>query len=186
MILETHGGTGRLWARCYSHVAHGIVFESDSEKASHLARQRPAWAVYQADCEKALASAVGDHLPVNFLDLDPWGSPWPTIGAFFAGIKPTVERLVVVVHDGLRNRLRMNMGWRTGGLEAVVERIGNQDCFANYKEICRDLMKEKAAESGYQLSRWAAFYTAIDRKHGDLGVLSGQDSTHYAAVLTKC
>lgn len=186
MILETHGGAGRLWARCYSHVQNGVVFETDSNKALLLAKQRPTWAVYQADSETALANGVGSHLPVNFVDLDPWGSPWKTLASFFAGVNPQVRQLVIVAHDGVRNRLRINLGWRTAHFESVVARYGNEHCFANYLEICRELMKEKAAEAGYALSRWAGFYSLIDRQPGEHGVRPGQDSTHYAAVLAKC
>ena len=50
VILETHGGRGDLFRRCYAGVETGIVFEKDALKAEVLVRQRPNWAVYESDC----------------------------------------------------------------------------------------------------------------------------------------
>lgn len=57
VVMETHGGVGQVWASVYAHISQGVVFEKNEEKAAHLARQRPTWAVYEADCIKALSPA---------------------------------------------------------------------------------------------------------------------------------
>lgn len=187
VVLETHGGAGKLYARCYASVPNGVVFEKNPMKADQLGKQRPEWAVYEADCAQALRAGVGSHLPVNFADFDPYGGPWLVMDAFFQGLKPVVSRLVFVVHDGLRQRLKMNLAWKTEGLEEVVARRGNVGMYENYVDVCRDLVKEKAARAGYALRRWTGFYgrDLIHREKRTAGTMAGDDSTHYAAVLER-
>lgn len=67
VILETHGGNGGLYLRCYKHITDGIVFETDAKKAETLTRQRPTWSVCQTDCVWSLQSGVGSHLDINFI-----------------------------------------------------------------------------------------------------------------------
>ena len=172
VVMETHGGAGRLFARCYSHLPAGVVFEKDPAKAELLGRQRPTWAVYEADCERALREGVGSHLEVNFCDLDPYGEPWPILDAFFDSDRPRAKRLVLVVNDGLRQKLKMNGGWSVNSLHAVVDRLGNSKLYERYLEICRDLVSEKAARAGYALKKWTGFHCGF----------AGQ-MTHYCAVL---
>ncbi len=174
VVLETHGGLGKLFARCYGSVPAGVVFESNPIKAAQLGRQRPTWAVYEADCIRSMAAGVGSHLPVNFVDFDPYGEPWPVMDAFLEGLKPQVPRLVLVVNDGLRQKLKMNGGWSVGSMQSVVDRIGNGVLYERYLDICKDLVKEKAAKAGYRLSRWTGYYCGF-----------ADQMTHYAAVLEK-
>lgn len=174
VVLETHGGFGKLYARCYSSVADGVVFESNPVKAARLGLQRPEWAVYEADCEEAMRAGVGGHLPVNFVDLDPYGQPWPALDAFFEGLKPQVPRLVLVVNDGLRQKMKSNSGWTVRGLESVIDRFGNAALYPRYLEVCKELVKEKAAKAGYVLRRWTGYYCGFR-----------DQMTHYAAVFTR-
>ena len=101
-------------SRCYSHLDRGIVFEKNEAKAGLLGRQRPTWAVYEADSEYAISQGVGADLPVNFLDLDPYGQPWGTLEAFFSSDREFPDSIAVVVNDGLRQKLGSKM-------------VGNQD-----------------------------------------------------------
>ena len=174
IILETHGGYGKLFQRCYRHVVEGVVFEHDPVKAAALAIQRPSWAVYESVCETAIAAGAGAHLEVNFLDCDPWGEPWPAIEAFFGSDRPFAPKLAVVVNDGLRQKLRMNGGWSVASLHAVVERLGNSGLYQKYLEVCRNLLVEKSARAGYSLKKWTGYYC------GHAGQM-----THYAALLEK-
>ena len=173
VVMETHAGFGKLYDRCYSHLVEGVAFETNPEKTAKLARQRPSWAVYESDCLMALRAGVGSHLPVNFLDLDPYGEPWPVLDAFLE-TRRSPDKLVVVVNDGLRQSLKMNGGWHVKSLQAVVERVGNVGLYERYLEIAQDLVKEKAGKVGYSLVRWTGYYT------GHAGQM-----THYAAVLER-
>lgn len=155
-------------------IAHGVVFEKDPDKTKVLAVQRPAWAVYECDCEQAIAAGVGAHLPVNFLDCDPYGEPWPVIDAFFQSERPFPSMLAIVVNDGLRQKLKMNGGWNVASLEHVVARYGNNVLYANYLEICKELLQEKASQRGYALTRWAGYYCG-----------HAQQMTHYAGLFTR-
>ena len=174
VILETHGGYGKIFELCYADIISGVVFEKDPDKAGFLAGQRPTWAVYEGDCLKGIAARVGSHLPVNFIDLDPYGSPWEIINAFFESWDEFPDHLAVAVNDGLRQKCKMNGAWSVGVLAAKVARYGNQALYADYKEICRELLEEKAARAGYRLSRWTAYYCGF----------RGQ-MTHYGAVLER-
>ena len=85
IILETHGGVGKLYRALYAGMA-GMVFEKDERKAEILAGQRPTWAVYHADCVMALQAGAGSWLPINFVDCDPYGAPWTTLHALSCGM----------------------------------------------------------------------------------------------------
>lgn len=173
VVMETHGGNGHIWQACYSEVADGVVFEKDERKVGRLARQRPAWAVYQADSVMALGSGAGRHLAVNVLDVDPYGDPWPTIAAFFASERPRPDPLYVVVNDGLRQKIKMGGAWSVGTMQGVVQRYGN-DLYDVYLDVCEELMHEQAVKAGYALDRFTGFYCGYMRQ-----------MTHYLAVLTR-
>ena len=172
--METHGGYGKIFLKCYSHLPVGVVFEKLSEKTAVLAQQRPGWSVYEADCETAIAAGVGAHLPVNFLDLDPYGEPWPILDAFLTSERPKPERLVVVVNDGLRQKCKMNGAWTVRSMQTAVDRLGNAVLYERYLDVCRDLVKEKAAKVGYALRRWTGYYCGF-----------ANQMTHYAALLER-
>jgi len=170
--METHGGAGHLFMKCYRDVQRGVVFEVKPDKTAILARQRPTWSVYECDCVPALRAGVGSHLPVNFFDLDPYGEPWPVLDAILQSERPWPERIGVVVNDGLRQKLRIS-AWDVGSMQAMVGKYGNKLADV-YLEVCRELLDEKAAQRGYRITRWAGYYCG----HADA-------MTHYAAVLEK-
>jgi hypothetical protein len=173
VILETHAGAGKIFARCYSACREGVAFDIDPLKTVMLARQRPTWSVYEADSIKALANGAGDHLALNFVDCDPYGEPWPTIDAFWQSKRPRAPKVVMVVNDGLRQMVRIQGGWSVESLHAKVEKYGN-GLHGKYLAIARELMVDKGAAAGYKLTRWAGYYC---------GTFS--DMTHYAAVFEK-
>lgn len=174
IVMETHGGYGAIWNQCYMDVSLGVVFEKDPDKTRALAVQRPTWAVYECDCEAALLAGVGAHLPVNFLDCDPYGEPWPVLDAFFLSKRPFPETLAVVVNDGLRQKLKMNGGWNVASLEEVVSKYGNAALYKNYLEICREMLQEKASQQGYKLTRWKSYYCGYM-----------EQMSHYAALFSR-
>jgi hypothetical protein len=144
-IMETNGGAGALFNAVYAHIDRGVVFEKDSEKVSVLGKQRPSWAVYEADCVSALAEGVGRHLTVNFLDIDPYGQIWPIVDAYFGSSRPFPDRLVVVVNDGLRQSLSLGKAWAVASMQPVVKKFGN-DIHGKYLDVCQYLIKEKAVK----------------------------------------
>lgn len=173
-VLETHGGYGQIYEACYRSVADGVVFEQDSRKSSALARQRPEWAVYEADSTVALAAGIGQEWPVNVLDCDPYGQPWPVIRAFFESERPFQPRMLVVVNDGLRQKLKANGAWTMDLLSELVEQYGNERLYAQYLAVCQLLLEKITAQRGYRLCRWAGYYCG-----------HAQQMTHYAALLER-
>jgi hypothetical protein len=173
-IMETHGGFGKLWAQCYSHIPEGVVFEKDPIKALRLAKQRPHWSVYECDCVKAIKEQVGSHLPINYVDVDPYGDPWPVIEAFLSSDRPKPERVMIVTNDGLRQKLQLGGAWVVGSMDRVVSQRGNATVYHDYLDVCKDMMRDLAAKGGYQLTRWTAYFTGRQ-----------EAMTHYAALLTR-
>lgn len=160
VILETHGGRGDVWSALYTEVEEGVVFETDADKATALAAQRPAWSVYEADVEMALAVGAARHLTFNYLDVDPYGSAWETLEAYFTSKRPFASRLVVVVNDGLRFRAGGGMAWQTERLAPFVERYGNHAVWRDYPtRICRELMTRTTATAGYALRHFESYPT---------------------------
>lgn len=172
VVLETHGGTGRVYLACYRDVLSGIVIDNDAKKAELLARQRPTWAVYEAACERVLEGGAGAHLLVNVLDLDPFGEPWSALRAFFRSDRPRAERLFVVVNDGLRHRLRLT-AWDVEVMQAAVAEWGNE-LEPIYLEVARWMLAKHAGEAGYRLARFYGYYCG-----------KGQAMTHYLAELLR-
>lgn len=172
VILETHGGWGAIYARCYSTIERGVVFERDEAKVSVLARQRPGWAVYDADCVRAIADGAADGWGINFVDVDPYGEPWPVLDALFSRAATWPDIVALAVNDGLRQKLRIG-AWDVGSMQAEVARYGNKlaDC---YVEICRDKCEQLAEQAVAGLLRWAGYYCGTN-----------DNMTHYGAVLKR-
>ena len=173
-ILETHGGSGELFSRCYSHVQSGAVFETDPKKAVTLLKQRPTWAVYETDCVWSLHNGVASHLKVNFVDFDPYGAAWNVIEAFFESERPRAEKLIIVVHDGVRNSLKRFGGGRVNFFSNIVTEIGETELYENYLSICEELLFGIAAKAGYKAQAFGGFYSKAD-----------SDQTHFFAELYR-
>jgi hypothetical protein len=174
-VVETHGGWGRIYLRCYRGT-DGVVFESDPDKAVALAVQRPTWAVYEADCEAVLAAGGGFHHRPNFFDLDPYGEPWPTLDAVFAQVALWGDGPVgFAVNDGLRQKLKLKCRWQVGSMREALAEFGNESLYSDYLAVAKWLVELKAGRAGYRLARWAGYYCG---HHGQM--------THYAWLLEKC
>jgi len=173
VIMETHGGYGKLYAVCYADVQRGVVFEKDADKAGRLALQRPTWAVYQADCEQALSYGGGAHLCVTALDIDAYGSPFETLQAFMESDRPRADRLWLVVNDGLRQNARLGDAWSVEALKPAVAHFGNQ-LDPIYLDACRYLVELHAGKAGYKVKHFGGWYT------GRLGQV-----THYMEELAR-
>ena len=173
VIMETHGGVGKLFDAVYAHVERGVVFEKDADKTAVLGKQRPSWAVYEADCVTALQEGVGGHLAVNFLDIDPYGECWPVVDAFFGSKRPFADYMVITINDGLRQSLALGKAWAVGSMQSIVARYGN-DIHNKYLDVCQVLLKEKAAMAGYSINRFHGYYCGYSRAN-----------THFMAVLER-
>jgi hypothetical protein len=173
VVMETHGGMGAIFDACYAHLPEGVVFEKDPEKAAILGKQRPTWAVYEAECEPVLAEGVGSHLQIDLLDIDPYGEPWPVFDAFFQSSRPFAPVMAIAVNDGLRQGLAMGQAWNIQSMAAAVERHGN-DLHPIYLEICREMVAEKVAYAGYRLGHFGGYYCG-----------NKKSMTHYLAVIRR-
>jgi hypothetical protein len=185
VICETHGGRGDVWAAVYSHVEDGAVFETDPDKSVLLAMQRPTWAVYEADVEMALAAGAAGHLTFNYLDVDPYGSSWETLEAFFGSTRPRAPRMVVVVNDGLRFKAQSGSAWQVERLAPFVERYGNHAVHRDYPtRICRELMTQMAALGGYTMRTFESYATGRERKMVHMLAILEQEAQRETAAAT--
>lgn len=174
LVLETHGGAGKLFDACFADVAEGVVFETAPAKAALLALQRPGWRVYEAPSEVAIAAGVADDLPFNLLDCDPYGDPWPVLRAFWEQPRSRGATLAVVVNDGLRQKIKLNGGWDVASIEPVISQFGASGLHDRYLDACRWFLAELAGHAGYAMARWTGYYTG-----------HALQMTHYAAVFTS-
>jgi len=174
LVMETHAGGGKLWRHCYREVPFGIAIDKNEGKAALLGRARPTWAVYETDSERALGEGLASMWPVNFLDVDPWGDPWPTLGGFFTSKRERPQELVVVVTDGLRQAAKMGIGWKIPALRRKVEQRGNAALHDEYLQVCEEMLGELAKLAGYTVRKWTGYHT------GHAGQMS-----HYGAVLAR-
>lgn len=172
-VMETHGGAGKLFDACYSHLEQGVVFEKDPEKAAILGKQRPTWAVYESECEPVLAEGVGAHLQIDLLDIDPYGEPWPVFDAFFQSTRPFAPVMAIAVNDGLRQGLAMGQAWKIGSMAKMTVKYGN-DLHPIYLDICREMVAEKVAHAGYTVSHFGGYYCGNKKA-----------MTHYLAVIRR-
>lgn len=161
-VMETHGGEGKLFDACYSHLETGIVFEKDERKAEKLAKQRPHWRVYQADSEKALADHVGADMPITLLDIDPYGACWNCVDGFFGSKRDFAPVLAICVNDGLRQTLSIKTGWKVEQMGEMVMRYGNDALYHHYLEICEELLGEKIAQAGYRLEQFNGYFCGFN------------------------
>lgn len=163
-----------MFARCYRDIDRGFVFEKDKRKAATLAAQRSTWAVYCVDCIHAMQQGVGFRFSPNLIDIDPYGESWPVIDAALHGMRKFPSRLVLVVNDGLRQKLKMGGGWDVHSMAEAVKHFGQSSLYESYLDVCAWLVKEKAHRAGYQVTRWAAYHCGFQN-----------NMTHFAAVLDR-
>lgn len=155
VVLETHGGFGKLGAALYLGAETGCVFDLDAKKCDSLLAHRPNWSVYQADCIKALAGGAGSHLAFTFLDCDPYGSPWDVLTAFFSSERKFADYMQVVVTDGLLVTLKQGGAASVKCLREEVDSLGSQGVLADYQGVCRRKLAGIAAVAGYSMETWA-------------------------------
>ena len=169
VILETHGGNGEIYKRVYSDY-QGVVFEKSPVKAEKLADQRPSWAVYESDCITSLAGGAVDE-PINFIDIDPYGDPWPVLQAYFNTDREKQDKLIIVVNDGLRHKLKTGTGWRVESISKAVSKYGSARLYNDYLDVCEWMMAEIVGKAGYKIKKWTGYYCGHT-----------QSMTHYAAL----
>jgi hypothetical protein len=155
-IMETHGGWGEIFNRCYANVRRGVVFEKDDQKAEWLCRPRPTWAVYESCCVRAIAAGAGAHLEINLLDVDPYGNPWPVIEAFFASERPFADEMWIVATDGNMLALRRDRGFKMASMQEQVIEFGSE-LHRHYMDVWRRIIATHGARAGYSLRKFSGY-----------------------------
>ena len=170
--LEVFAGAGTVGRELYREADRGTAFEKDPAKTERLARDRPAWRVYEGDAI-VLTAAAAFFPGTNYVDVDPYGDPHPAIAAVFEAAAHLADHFVLAVNDGLRQYVRMGKAWSGTSLQGIVAQYGT-NLWAVYLDVCKRLVTEKAGEASYRLTRFEGFYAGHARQ-----------MTHYYAVLQK-
>lgn len=172
-VLETHGGYGRIYERTWYKARAGVVIEKDEAKADHLCRQRPSWAVYQGNCEAALAAGLAKATPFDVVDLDPYGQPFNVLAALAIPGRVFPDVWHLVVNDGTRQAVMRGVSWHMDTLQNAVRRHG-ANLYPIYLQVARECVQDFAALIGFELTGWTGYYT------GNNDMMS-----HYWSVLTR-
>lgn len=98
-VLEGFAGEGRMYRGCW-HGLRGACIDIAEAKASAAARERPHWACYRADTEKALAAGLGSLQRWDVVDLDAYGSPWKFLRAYLTSRRLFAPVTHIVLTDG--------------------------------------------------------------------------------------
>lgn len=154
VILETHGGFGRIYERTWWHASSGVVIEKDDKKAQHLCRQRPKWAVYQGDSEAAIDVGLCRNIQFDIIDLDPWGSTIPLLSALSKPGRQFPDRWHLVANDGGWLNAGLGGAWSMKGLEKFVGRDGNHFTQERYREVLKEIVGEFSDKIGFEVAFW--------------------------------
>lgn len=172
-VLETHGGYGRIFERTWYRARGGVVIEKDERKAEHLSQQRPTWAVYQGDCEAALAAGLAKETAFDIIDLDPYGQPFNVLAALAIPGRVFPDRWSLVVNDGLRQKVALNGGWDVRSLQTAIGRHGS-NLYPIYLQVARECVAEFADKIGFDLVGWTGYYTG-----------KGNMMSHYWGIMQR-
>lgn len=163
LVVETHGGAGFLFSRCYSDLRRGYVLERDPKRTSHLARQRPTWSVLEGDSEAMIAGGALANVPARILDVDPYGDPWPVLRAFFREWRARGP-IAVVVNDGLKQKARRRATYRDKTLAPLAGQWGGK-LYEHYLEVAESLMRSTANDAGFEVTSFSGYHATIDISH---------------------
>lgn len=172
-ILETNGGYGRIYERCYFDRPIGVVLEKEEDKALALARQRPTWRVYCANALPVLRAGIASDLPFAFIDLDPYGNAFEYLDALFLPGRRFADRVQLVVNDGYRQKTRIRSEWQTPWMAPIVDKYG-VGVREFYLEVCRELVESRVSRVGFEVAHWVGWYCGMN-----------DDMTHYWATLER-
>jgi len=168
--LEAYAGYGLLFEELYrQRFPVGIAFDKNRDKAAHLARSRPEWAVYESDPVPAFSARLHQDVPFSFVDIDPYGACWPLLTSLFHERQAFQDTVVIAVNDGLREHLK----WGHGGDFGVPPEFWGSE-YDQYLALCKILIEKKAEQIGYNLLRFEGFYAGYQNQ-----------MTHFYATLTK-
>lgn len=173
VVCEAFCGWGEIYDRCYRGAVTGVAVEKDLKKAEYTAIMRPSWLCVNGDSVKALSYDLRPYgCKVNFLDLDPYGSPFPVMAAVVkSGMLDDVCE--VVINDGTRQKAKLGSLAGVKHFESVVSKFG-ADLYRDYMQAAREVCAEIMSKHGFSVSSFAGYYTGHN-----------QAMTHYSFTASK-
>lgn len=172
VVLETHGGFGRIYERTWYRARTGVVIEKDPVKVAHLCHQRPTWAVYQGNSEAVLRAGLAKSIAFDVIDLDPYGQPFTILDALTMPGRTFPNEWHLVVNDGGRNLMKRGLSWKLPMFRSAEKRFGQSGMHKHYLDAALMLVQEFGEKIGYDVTHW----------HGKN---ISADISHYWAVLKR-
>lgn len=149
-VLEGFTGEGRLYRGCWAGL-RGATIDLDGDKVAAAAAERPTWAVYCGDTEQALLAGWMAHVPWDVLDLDPYGSPWHFLQAWFVSSRVRASTTHVMVTDGFFTRRGLAFPCRALWPTARRERMTISTRM--YEDTVRERLGQWARDAGCTIGR---------------------------------
>jgi hypothetical protein len=175
VVIDVFAGAGKIYDLCYKNSLTGVAFERNPEKVEKLVEQREKWLVYECDSILGINAACGSIFKFNFIDVDPYGDPWPALHAIFSQKKYAFcDTIGIAVMDGLRQGAKMQVAWKQKGLKQFSDKYGNAELYKFYKELCKEKIEEIISPLGFRISKWAAYYC------GTMDLM-----THYGGIFKR-
>ena len=112
-IFESCAGEGGMWAAVW-HRFPGICCDINDAKVRTATETRSQWLCLQADALSLVRHHGISRIAFDVIDLDFYGSPWPTWLAFLETQEVFAERTHVFLTDGFGGRQA------TGGADAAL------------------------------------------------------------------
>jgi hypothetical protein len=162
VVLEAYAGRGHLGKVVYD-LEFGVATDIDEDAVVALSSSRPSWRVYQCDAVPAIAQGLAADVPFNFIDLDPFGSPWEAYMAFWESERERGDQVVVVAHDGMRLNAKMRTSWNSVMADAV--QVFGNDLGKMYLQACRWKAKKHLEVAGYELTGFFGFEQDVNNAH---------------------
>ncbi len=141
-ILEGCAGRGHMYRAVWSRF-RGAAMDHNRTKAEAAARERPDWAVYCGDVERALAAGWMGHVAFEVVDFDPYGEPWKFLRALLMSEREWAPVTRVVLTDGYIRP------------QALVMAMPCKALFPNFTErMCGMTTEDYVATARIRIAEW--------------------------------
>lgn len=160
-ILEGFAGEGHLYRVCWRPFG-GATIDRDDAKARASAIERPSWAVYRGDTEKALLFGWLGKQIFDVVDLDCYGSPWLFVRAWFLGVRARAAVTTLILTDGYL--ARASLSWLDATLFGGAKRMRQNVSPQLYHETAAAKLSSWASRAGEQIASFDT-YVLSHRAH---------------------
>lgn len=121
-VFEGFCGEGRIYRGAWCRFERGVCLDKVESKVRSAAFERPGWACYQGDTERAIIGGLAADVQFGIVDLDAYGSPWPFLRAWMTSDRDHAPLARVFLMDGYMSQASISRSCRA----LFPERAGQQ------------------------------------------------------------